>query len=69
MPEHVVAYDGTRTHGHEPYELECRRCGGRLVPRTPIPVSKFVALAKAFGVLHKECSASDGGGGGSHESA
>lgn len=52
----VVIYDATiRSDGIAPYTLECRRCGERYTPTTPISVVRFVEMGEAFGREHRAC--------------
>lgn len=41
--------------GENEYPIQCYRCGGKLHLPLPQPVAVFVAAAKAFARLHKDC--------------
>ncbi len=53
MNDWIVAHDATQ--GKKAYAIECLRCGEIQHVATPIDVTCYVAMGRAFEEMHQHC--------------
>ena len=53
--EWVVAVAAAIDPEEPRHHLLCQRCGGKVVPQLPMQISRWCAVANAFGLEHSGC--------------